>query len=86
LWSIARGNMSAACVNLRRVGGLLAAVYSEPFVITSGLWGILLQKSPGSVGAIFSGLCRCLSKKYVGVHSTDRSRNQGLPQQAWQWQ
>jgi hypothetical protein len=45
-----------------------------------GLWPILLQKSGGSVGPTFSGPCRCSSKKYVGVHSNDRSRHERLPQ------
>jgi hypothetical protein len=43
-------------------------------------WPILLQKSAGSVGATFSGPYRCLSKKHVGVHSTDRSHHQELSQ------
>jgi hypothetical protein len=32
------------------------------------------------VGPALSGRCRCSSKKYMGVHSNDRSRHQGLPQ------
>jgi hypothetical protein len=43
-------------------------------------WPILLQKSAGSVGAIFSGPRRCPSKKHVGVHSTDHSHHKGLSQ------
>jgi hypothetical protein len=41
---------------------------------------ILLQKSAGWVGPIFSGPWRRPSKKRVGVHSNGRSRHQGIPQ------
>jgi hypothetical protein len=41
---------------------------------------ILLQDSAGLMGATFPGPCRCLSKKRVGVRSTEHSCHQGLPQ------